>query len=553
MKKYLPYISIILIPVMTFVIFFVMATKRSFIFRGTFSSEVKAELATLSSAVGENINKEIYSTMRILSEKVEVRSAFGARDIEWSSEIQARLTNTINAYAYRSSFVSNIYLVNNNREIIVSARRNETSLRKFDEKIWNKLKTSDSSALKHILDDNYYIFSYDVNLSGKIILFVDPSKFSEFVSDNKKWLSKNLKFSTHSVLYAAKNQSMADTVEERYLKNPSSFENPVEYAMNSGIMWGQKISIPLRDGRNIKTDMVVFVFGNPKHFPLNWLQKALLSVNALIIFAMLILVLLKIKNENEKLRITEYKERTNFVFDMLEESSKLLDDSARTGELTLDDLEGVAGDIEEEKGIPSSFGMASGDESHDEKREPVSVAKVSDDGVVEIPQSAYERASVKNIDDELKMLAKNVSEGIDLSNPSLKHYWSNISGVLDLDFHISKFALLEKDDGGVFKVAKSQGLSEETIENLKFSRYDKFYDKFFKLSKNLYIIKDAFVNRTLYNMFSDEDRNKIGELLLFPISHERDVIAILCFARDKGLDKLSEDELRDKIIHNSKI
>ena len=542
MKKYLPYISIILIPVMTFIIFFVMATKRSFIFRGTFSSEVKAELANISSKFGEKINKEVYSTMRILSEKVEVKSAFGARDIEWSSDIQARLTNTINAYAYRSTFVSNIYLVNNNREIIVSARRNETSLRKFDEGLWNKLKSSNVSSLKHIFHDNRYIFCYDVNQSGKIIFFVDPSKFDQFVGEKKKWLSKNLKFASHTIVYAAKNTSMASTLEDRVGANINAFNSPAKYSMDSGIIWGKRIILSLRNNREIKTDIAVFVFGNPRTFPLNWLQRGLLIVNALIIFAFIILVVLKIKNENEKLRITEYKERTNFVFDMLEESSKLLDESARSGELTLDELEGVATDLE-----------SSPKQGEKDKLLSASYAKVDEDGVVEIPDSAYAKEGVKDIDDELKMLAKNVSEGVDVLNPSLKNYWSDISNVLDLDFHISKFALLEKDDGGVFKVAKSQGLSEQTVENLKFSEYDKFYDKFFKLSKNLYIIKDAFVNKALYSMFSDEDRNRIGELLLFPISHEKNVIAILCFARDKGLDKLSEEELKEKIVHNSKI
>lgn len=555
MKKYLPYIAAILVPVMTFVIFFAMARNRSFIFQGSFSSEVKAELNGVSSELSDKISKQIYSAMVLLSNKTEIKAAFFASNNEASSDVIRRVSNTINAYVLGSKFVSSIVVANNDREIIVSSGRTETGQRQVDEELWNKLKDTSVDELRHVFYNNKYVFSMPINNDGKLLLYVDVKRFNSVIPETKKWLSKRLMFSKNALFFACDSQGLKAELVAKIKKRSRNYNNPVEYKISGYMIWGKRQVLKLRDGRNVKTNIIAFVIGNPKDFPLNLLQKLLLIINGSLVVALLILMMLKLKNEKEKQRIREYKERTNFVFDMLEESSKVLDESARGSELTLNDLEEIAMDMGKNGAISTSEITFDEVKAAEVETEAVSedIEAVEEEGIVTVPEEAYEHAHVSNIDEELKELAEKVSTGVDIENTSLKNYWSNIRGVLDIDFDVHKYALLEKDKDGLFSVANSSGFTEETIDNLKFTEFDKFYDKFFKLNKNLYIIKDAFANRELSKMFSPTDQQGIGELLIFPVSISGDVIALLCFAREKGLDKLREEELKDKIVDKSRL
>ncbi len=544
MKKYLPYVIAIFIPIMTFVIFFVMARNRIFIFSSSFSKEVRAELTGVDTKLSDKFARHLYSAMMILSEKTEVKGAFFAKNTEGSSEVLRRVTNTINAYSLGSDFISKIEIVNNDREIIISSGRTETGKRVFDEQLWNKLSSSTENSIKHLRQEGNYIFAINVNSQGRIIFYIDVIKFRKLIPDNRKWLKKNLMFSDKGIFFACTSNKIKQNLNDKINSKPESFNKPVSYKTGGFVIWGKRLVLELKN-KKVNTDIFVFIVGNPNDFPLNFLQRLLLVINGVIAVALILLMILKIKNEKEKARIAEFKERSDFVFDMLEESSGILDESAKTGELSLNKIYDVTQGLEKDKGLEPTL--------TDYTEETEEFETQSADETVEVPDQAYSEYSTEQVDEELKELASQVSKGTDLSNPTLKNYWANISDVLDLDFNISHFALLEKDDEGLFTVVRSQGLSPETVDSLKFSTFDKFYDKFFKLNKNLYIIKDAFVNKNLQDMFSAEDRQNIGELLLFPVTHENDMIALLCFGRQKGLNKLEEGKLQEKIVEKSKI
>ncbi len=550
MKKYLPYIIAIFIPIMTFVIFFVMARNRSFIFSSSFSKEVRAELSGVDTKLTDKFSKHVYSSMIVLREKTEIKGAFFAKNTEGSAETLRRVSNTINAYSLGSDFVNKIEIVNNEREIIISSGRTETGQRLFEEALWNKLKVSNENRIYHIQHKGYYIFAVNVNSQGRIIFYVDVAKFKNLIPSNRNWLKQNLMFGKKAVFFACPSAALKQNLIEKINTEKRDFETPVEYKTSGYIIWGKRLVLNLRNN-TVKTGILVFVIGNPKDFPLNFLQRLLLLINGVIAVSLILLMILKIKNQKEKERITEYKQRSNFVFDMLEESSKILDESARTGELSINEIYDVTEGLERDKGVST---MAITTEVEVASDMEIPEGDVSpEDQTVEIPDDAYLEYSTEAVDEELKELANQVSQGADLSNPSLKSYWANISEVLDIDFNISHFALLEEDEEGLFTVIRSQGLSPETVDNLKFSKYDKFYDRFFKLNKNLYIIKDAFVNKNLQDMFSAEDRQSIGELLLFPVTKQGDMVALLCFARERGLNQLEENALKDKIAQQSRI
>ncbi len=135
----------------------------------------------------------------------------------------------------------------------------------------------------------------------------------------------------------------------------------------------------------------------------------------------------------------------------------------------------------------------------------------------------------------------------------LKAYWVKMSAMLKTEMKIDKFALLEKDEDGLFSVVKNVDFSFQTVDTLKFTEYDKFYSHFFIKGINLYITKNVFQNSELEKMFSPDDKKNIGELMFFPIRKADDVIGILCCARPAGQLPLDKEHLKHKIIHPSRL
>ncbi len=133
-------------------------------------------------------------------------------------------------------------------------------------------------------------------------------------------------------------------------------------------------------------------------------------------------------------------------------------------------------------------------------------------------------------------------------NDTFKTLWIKMSDMLKTNLNISKFALLEKDEDGLFNVIKNVDFSIETVEMLKFTDYDRFYNNFFKHDKTVYIKDKVFLNEGLFKMFSQEDRENIGELLLLPIINKGEVVGVLCCAREKGLEKLNPEVIYNNII-----
>jgi hypothetical protein len=134
------------------------------------------------------------------------------------------------------------------------------------------------------------------------------------------------------------------------------------------------------------------------------------------------------------------------------------------------------------------------------------------------------------------------------SRYELKDLWVNITEILKKDFNVDKIALLEKDEDGLFNIIKNMEFDFETVEKMKFTEFDKFYNNFFKMGLNLYIIKDVFANKTLFDMFSTQDRENIGELLFLPLNKNNEIIGILCCSRKKGLPVIDTNLIKNKIL-----
>jgi len=133
----------------------------------------------------------------------------------------------------------------------------------------------------------------------------------------------------------------------------------------------------------------------------------------------------------------------------------------------------------------------------------------------------------------------------------LKTYWVKMSIMLKTDLNIEKFALLEKDEDGLFSVVKNVDFSYQTVDTLKFTEFDKFYTNFFHKGLNLYITENVFQNSELSAMISPDDKAGIGELMFFPIRKNSETIGILCCARTAGHKPLEAGLLKNKIVNFS--
>jgi len=165
---------------------------------------------------------------------------------------------------------------------------------------------------------------------------------------------------------------------------------------------------------------------------------------------------------------------------------------------------------------------------------------------------SFENEQIEDVEGFVEYVSLDVDEGAGIINYPLKRYWKKIKTVLEHDFNFGKYALLEKDEDGLFSVVKNVGFSFDTVENMKFTEFDPFYSNFFKFKKSLYINDNIFENEILNDCIAEQDKENIGEILFFPLSTKKEIIAILCCARRKGLPIIDVKKLNEKILSQAK-
>ena len=177
------------------------------------------------------------------------------------------------------------------------------------------------------------------------------------------------------------------------------------------------------------------------------------------------------------------------------------------------DLDSITGDYEGEivKKADESDTFDKEDLIDEELYNPEEVPKVPDsyykeaEDKVRENMTAYWKNILKSIRGK-KFVNKNMSEILD---------WIKEESGLD----ITNCAMLNKGEDGIYRVAESQNLSEETKELLKIDENEGLFKKILSNNRTLYV-SDPFSSDSLKDKFDIKDRENIYHMIFVPIQNE---------------------------------
>ena len=84
---------------------------------------------------------------------------------------------------------------------------------------------------------------------------------------------------------------------------------------------------------------------------------------------------------------------------------------------------------------------------------------------------------------------------------------------------ITRCAILNKDENGVYRTGESQNLSDATKELLKIDESEGLFKKILSNNRTLYV-SDPFSSDSLKDKFDTEDRENIYHMIFVPLQKE---------------------------------
>ena len=141
------------------------------------------------------------------------------------------------------------------------------------------------------------------------------------------------------------------------------------------------------------------------------------------------------------------------------------------------------------------------------------------DEVPKVPESYYKEAEEK-VKENMTAYWKNILKSI----RGKKFVNKNMSEILEWikeesGLDITNCAMLNKDEDGIYKVAESQNLSEETKISLKIDENEGLFKKILSNNRTLYV-SDPFSSDSLKEKFNIKDRENIYHMIFVPIQNE---------------------------------
>lgn len=177
------------------------------------------------------------------------------------------------------------------------------------------------------------------------------------------------------------------------------------------------------------------------------------------------------------------------------------------------DLDSITGDYEGEI-------VKKADESDTFDKEDLKDEELyNPDEVPKVPESYYKEAEEK-VKENMTAYWKNILKSI----RGKKFVNKNMSEILDWikeesGLDITNCAMLNKDEDGIYKVAESQNLSEETKTSLKIDENEGLFKKILSNNRTLYV-SDPFSSDSLKEKFDIKDRENIYHMIFVPIQNE---------------------------------
>ena len=177
------------------------------------------------------------------------------------------------------------------------------------------------------------------------------------------------------------------------------------------------------------------------------------------------------------------------------------------------DLDSITGDYEGEI-------VKKADESDTfDKEDLIDEELYNPEEVPKVPDSYYKEAEYK-VRENMTAYWKNILKSI----RGKKFVNKNMSEILDWikeesGLDITNCAMLNKGEDGIYRVAESQNLSEETKELLKIDENEGLFKKILSNNRTLYV-SDPFSSDSLKDKFDIKDRENIYHMIFIPIQNE---------------------------------
>ncbi len=509
MRRWLPYLIALLIPVMTFISFAFMIKYRKLIFKESFIKNSSSVFIDIKKQFENYYKKNVRKEFTIFESRLEG---------EINDEAMKKVLSSYNTQLNSSKTITEGVLVSNlNFEILY--RSNLTlSNKEFDEMKWQLNNQKIEQPIKFMNLKERYI-AYKKFKEHYIFFIINPKFFYALMRENYPYLNeqslivkgKNIYMNIEQNYYNKNKDKFIklNTMVEKYgslINIPDLNEN---YAKLKGdYLFIEKVSLK-EGGENIR-DFIFYLRVDPTKFPMNLWHKMILVINGGFVIIMFIILLFRIKSEMDLEKIKDYGDHgdvdwdENYVTPDIEEIN--VED---TMDLEIPDvLETTAeNDVEEHLEVPEQYYESAGEKEtkdnelsglinevtdHEEEMQRYNslwknISSMINDNELRIMINIYDSENdeylphfKKNVYDESPITIKNdhwlVKEYVDQNNallvPTEVNIIPKIEEIFQIDYYpdVSSFFVAPVKKSGDYQaiiiVAADKPLDENLINDI---------------------------------------------------------------------------------------
>lgn len=486
MKKWLPYLIGLLIPVMIFVSFIWMVKKRTLVFKDEF---IRQGIHTL-----ETTHRDFVDAL-----KQDVFHRF--------AEIEAKLTSTENPDEMKiflknqivnSSVADNIFITDgelNFKHFYIPLPEDKT--RDFRWAVGNQ---ESKSWVKFFALGSHYVAYKDFQ-DMKIFITINPGFFYQKLKEKHSFIKEEFQATQKNLfLNFSPEQYIKSKVLLAQAENVLEAGKKVTIEIEGDYIFCQKVILTQDQER--AWDFNFFLRIVPSQYPLNLWHKAILMITAALIVLMFVMLLIKMKNDSDASEILSYE--GNYQGQEFWDRQFITEDEKQQ--------------MDEDQALDTPLGEESESESESE-----------DEEYMQIPEE-YFNQNKEAPSTELSSLigeVKGHEEEISRYNALWKKLHETAPGN-------PKMALSFLDsDSGQFVPHFKTGFSDENPVDLDESQW--LMTEYLLKGKSLLINGDAMAATPLKAIFSPEDYTEMDSVLLIPFLKNGEYDGVFVMASEENI------------------
>lgn len=296
MKKWVPYIIGLLIPVMIFISFAWMIKQRTFVFKDGFVKQGNLMVENIESDFQSLLNRDAIKKINAIEAKLqENKEAEGA--------INLLLKNlTVDSLVLDNLFVTD-------SDLNLKYFNDKNTLNKINE-IRKAVKSEPSKDGFNAVycAKGYYVYKSIPN--AKIFASINTGFFQKIIREKYPFIQADLivsqrqwyfNFSDAALKTYRAHKDLAEQIELEADKGKRGI-----LKLKGDYVFGKKAY--MKENNRELFSVNFFVYVNPAHYPMSLWHRILLVVNAILILAMFLMFLFKLKNESMMKQMDEYSD-----------------------------------------------------------------------------------------------------------------------------------------------------------------------------------------------------------------------------------------------------